>query len=85
MGKENKMFNNLNFENKQKGGEKGMCKNFNNGTFQFDNLGKAIYIIVTKTLTPKLSISIHLCLNLNIIIWILSCNCVETQFLCCWS
>lgn len=40
MGKENKMFNILNLENKQKGREKGMCKNFNNGAFAFDNLGE---------------------------------------------
>ncbi len=40
MEKENTMFNNLNLENKQKGGEKGVCKNLSNGVFTFDNLGE---------------------------------------------
>jgi hypothetical protein len=85
MEKENTMFNNLNLENKQKGGEKGVCKNLSNGVFTFDNLGEGNLYYNPKTLTPKLSISIHLCLNSSIIIWILSSKCVETQFLCCWS
>jgi hypothetical protein len=40
MGKENTMFNNWNLENKQKARKKGVCKNFNNGAFAFDNLGE---------------------------------------------